>query len=102
MKEQDAPLEVLERFQGLMEAAQWTFAKTMPENPHWYTLRKRWADDALFAWAVEVSRRFGYEELFGGKVYRVLNAGGFKYWTMGSPLEETILMNRKPLPERTA
>ena len=30
----------LERVQDLLLAQQWIFAKTMPDNPHWYTLRQ--------------------------------------------------------------
>jgi hypothetical protein len=30
----------------------WIFAKTMPENPHWYALRKNFKVDADFIKAV--------------------------------------------------
>jgi hypothetical protein len=30
----------LQRVERLLLAKQWIFARTMPDNPHWYTLRK--------------------------------------------------------------
>lgn len=75
----------------------------MPENPHWYTLRKTWADDAAFVEAVEWMRAYGYPEIFEGRKYTMYNLNGHKYWTMGAPIWYkngnpcTILINRKPL-----
>jgi SAM-dependent methyltransferase len=75
----------------------------MPENPHWYTLRKGWPDDAAFVEAVLHMREFGYKEKYEGRWYTMYNLNGFKYWTMGAPINYrngnpcTILINRKPL-----
>ena len=88
----------LKRVRDLLLAQQWIFAKTMPDNPHWYTLRKRWQRDEDFAWTVETIRRYGYEEIYEGWPYTVLNIDDMKYWTMGAPVEETILINRKQMP----
>jgi len=44
-------------------------------------------------------REFGYQEWFGGAEYSYYEAGGYRYWTMMNPLEWTILVNRKELPE---
>jgi hypothetical protein len=35
-------------------------------------------------------------EMFRGKPYKVLHSRGHQYWTMGAPLDVTILINRKP------
>ena len=35
------PTAKLERVRDLLLAQQWIFARTMPDNPHWYTLRRR-------------------------------------------------------------
>lgn len=81
-------------------AADYRFAKTMPENPHWYTLRKEWDDDAAFCEAVQYIRDNGYTEIFKKSKYIMLNLNGFKYWTMGAPINKrdgspcTILINR--------
>ena len=90
----------LERIAELLEAQEWIFAKTMPENPHWYTLRRKWARDRDFARVVRLIRKYGVAERYppGSKNrYTVMVLGGFKYWTMGWPVEKTILINRKPM-----
>jgi hypothetical protein len=87
----------LKRVRNLLLVQQWIFAKTMPDNPHWYTLRNRWERDEDFAWTVETIRRYGYEEIYEGHSYTVLDIDDMKYWTMGAPVAETILINRKYL-----
>jgi len=78
-----------------LAAARWIFAKTMPQNPHEYTLRREWASDADFVRAVLFIRAHGYQNLFEGRPYTQLDLGGHTYWTMGAPVEETILIDRK-------
>jgi len=73
----------------------WIFAKTMPKNPHWYTLRRDWRDDRAFNNVVETMRRVGYIEYYYRKPYTMVNIDNMKYWTMGDPISETILINRK-------
>jgi hypothetical protein len=83
-------------------AQRWIFAKTMPHDPHWYTLRSTWVRQDAFAGVVQLMRRDGPEERYKGRLGRVLHINGWKYWTMGAPIAETILINRKPLaPEVT-
>lgn len=82
-----------------LENAKYVFAKTMPTNPHYYTLRKTWNDKG-FVDAVNFMRANGYEEWFGGRPYTQFNVNGWKYWTMGEPINKdgkpwTILINRK-------
>lgn len=81
---------------SLLERQDWIFAKTMPTNPHWYTLRRKWHDHQGFNQVVSFIREYGYDEMYQGKQYRVCAINGFKYWTMGAPISETILINRKP------
>lgn len=99
-KQPPQPVELAE-IEALLESAEWRFAKTMPENPHWYTLRKTWGDDAAFARVVEFIRRYGVVEKFKGNRYTVMVINGHKCWTMGWPVEKTILINRKPVPIET-
>jgi len=35
----------------------------------------------------------------GSKSFTYLNLDGWRYWTMSSPVEKTILINRARLPE---
>lgn len=94
---QTAPPEVMRRAGELLLSHDYRFAKTMPENPHWYTLRKTWDNDDEFVEIVELIRRYGYTELYHGRPYTMLNLNGMKYWTMGAPIPATILINRKHL-----
>ncbi|CAN5507622.1 hypothetical protein BH10ACI2_BH10ACI2_04160 [soil metagenome] len=93
------------RIREWLLAAKYKFARTMPENPHWYTLRKTWADDAAFVAVVEFMRANGYIEVFKGRKYTMYNLNGFKYWTMGAPINKkdgspcTILINRARISE---
>jgi len=78
----------------LLLAAEWKFARTMPDNPHWYTLRETWSDDASFISLVALIRKHGTVEVFKKRKYTVLRINEFKYWTMGAPISETILINK--------
>ncbi len=75
-------------------AHNWVFAKTMPENPHEYTLRRAW-DSEEFDRAVLAIRAHGYRAKFKGRSYTQLDVNDHYYWTMGAPLPATILINRK-------
>lgn len=77
-----------------LDAHGWIFAKTMPDNPHEYTLRKQWSDDGAFAAVVEHIRSAGYPTRFKGRQYTQWDGGGHTHWTMGAPTEQTILINR--------
>jgi hypothetical protein len=74
----------------------------MPDNPHEYTLRKLWRSDADFARAVLFIRAHGYQNLFEGRWYTQLDIGAHTYWTMGAPVEETILIDRKTIAPAAA
>lgn len=74
-------------------AATWTFARTMPEHPHWYTLRRQ-NDERVFEAFVMHVREHGYRARFAGAEYTYLDLDGYTYWTMGAPVEETTVLNR--------
>ena len=84
----------LDWFAAQMRNTTFRFAKTMPRCPHHYTLRNTWLNDNDFVDCVQLIRESGYDEAFGGKRIVYLNANGYKYWTMGAPLDETTLINR--------
>jgi hypothetical protein len=71
----------------------WTFAKTMPDWPHEYLVRDR-VDRKLFERVVRHIRSNGYESHFYQKKITYYEEGGLVYWTMGAPVEETIIINR--------
>jgi hypothetical protein len=82
--------EILTNF---IETEKWTYAKTMPEWPHEYIVRER-VDEALFVELVLHIRKHGYEGKFYSRTMVYFDQDGYTYWTMGSPLEETIIINR--------
>jgi len=71
----------------------------MPYNPHWYSVRREWEHDEEFVYFVEYIRKHGYDGVFGKRVFKYLNINGYKYWTMGAPINldgkhHTIILNR--------
>src|SRR5262249_46273358 len=100
----------LVRVAWLLETASWQFARTMADNPHHYSLRKTWQNDADFCFAVQFIRRHGHIERWPdpkrGWPYIRFCLGIFFYWGMGGKCEvgsytdwpeHEILINRKPL-----
>jgi SAM-dependent methyltransferase len=79
----------------MLEANSWVFAKTMPENPHYYTLRKHWEYDSEFWHCVEYANRNGYGQNYKGRKYTIIDVNDHFYWTMSNSFTETILINRK-------
>ena len=73
----------------------WIFAKTMPESPHYYALRKQWQGDVTFNHMVQIIRNANMTEEYKGVVYNVMQIGAHVYWSMGAPTSITILINRK-------
>lgn len=92
-----------QRVSAFLAAQNWVFAKTMPHNPHEYTVRKNWASDDDFVFVVQYIRQHGYTGQFEGRTYTYLDVNGHFYWTMGAPINKpdgsplTIIINRKPL-----
>lgn len=91
------PNKDFERVAELLESHRWIYAKTMPENPHHYTLRKEWGNEEDFIFVVNYIRQHGYKAYFKGRAYIQLDLNGQFYWTMGAPIPQTILINRKDL-----
>lgn len=85
-----------EDFLGFVSTHKWTFARSMPKNPHDYTLRRN-TRNITFDNAVRYIREHGLIEYFRGHPYKMFSDGKYKYWTMGSLLSDTILINRKVL-----
>ena len=92
--------EDLGKFCRLMGRHPFQFAKTLWRNPHYYTLLRKWSTPEDFFFCVKFIRKHGFIEIFppgkNGKPYTIFQANGFKYWSMGAPVLETILINRKP------
>jgi len=77
-----------------IKKSNWIFAKTYAKTwPHEYIVRDK-ANEVLFVKTVEHIRANGYI----GKFYKMnityFDEGGMVYWTMGSPIDDTTIINR--------
>ena len=91
------PADLVAQARAYIAAASWTFAKTMPDNPHEYVVRQR-------AHAVSPERGAGHEALFvlirdhhyvrrwHGRGYRTVSLDGHDYWL----IQDGTIVNRKP------
>lgn len=83
--------------QAALEAHPWRFASTMADTPHWYTLIRQWDEIELFYGCVATIRCEGEVRYFRRWPYVELDLGGHVYWTMGYPVLDTTLINRRPI-----
>jgi hypothetical protein len=83
---------------AFIEGHDWRFARSMPEAPHSYVVKKNCRDPDEFERFVMHIRRHGYRQRFGGAWYTYFDwpVDGVlhQFWTMGEPLERTIIINR--------
>lgn len=66
----------------------------MPGCPHSYVVRGEQLSEAEFMRAVLTIRRYGEPGKFEGRTAIYLTVGPYKYWTMGSALERSTVINR--------
>ncbi len=71
----------------------WTYAKTMPQWPHEYTVRGQ-VDANLFEQLARHIRANGYARAFYQETLVYYEEGGMLYWTMGTPISEATIINR--------
>lgn len=82
----------------------------MPQNPHFYVVKKDCRSAEEFKKLVIHIRKFGYKEKFKGSYYTVFawqtpSELGLPLpwsepcimWSMGWPVDQTIIINAKPL-----
>lgn len=82
-------------FEKYIGKVRWKEAKSYSgTTPHTYTIKEWDKDPARFEKAVTLIRMFGRPENFYRKTYIYFYYGQYKYWTMGSPIDETIVINR--------
>lgn len=91
MTEEQAPLPP--DLAVFIATVRWTYAKTMPAWPHEYIVRDR-VDEDLFLRLVQHIRVYGHEGRFYSRRLVYYASGGMVYWTMGAPIEETVIINR--------
>lgn len=73
----------------------WTFAKTMPQDPHWYIVRGKTTDDDNYFAMYRAIRDRGVWRPWKGTPQQYLHPGdGFYYWKMTDNIKESIIINR--------
>lgn len=83
------------KLREMVARCQWTFAKTMPWAPHEYIVRDKCPlAEEEFIDFVNMQRDYGVKEHWGKYNHPYLYIDDYKYWTMGAPIEKTIIINR--------
>jgi hypothetical protein len=85
--------------QEYVRLVRWRFAKSYAKTfPHEYTV-KAWTPDfyGKFEAFVLYIRENGEPRPFFKQTYIYLEMDGYKYWTMGAPMQDTTVINREPL-----
>lgn len=77
-----------------LQSNNWVFAKSMGDKPHWYTLRDKWKSEISFDDIVKFIRAQGTPRKFFRATFVYFKYENHEYWTMGSPVDETTLINR--------
>ena len=89
---------ITETIKHFIDNSYWKFAKSMPQWPHEYVVRST-LNEKDFLEFVQFIRSNGYSKRFNNRVYIYYDYNGHSYWTMGSPLEKTIIINRCKIVE---
>jgi hypothetical protein len=97
LREEPTPAD-WEWARGFIAPRSWREAKTYRETaPHEYVVRK-WETNAQgnqdFDHFIKLIRRFGYADFYYKVRHLYWAIDEFKYWTMGWPVDETIIINR--------
>ena len=81
---------------NFVERCSWRWAKTYVTVPHEYIVRDKCElTDDEFVFFVITQREHGIHERWGKYNFPYLYIDGYKYWTMGDTIENTIIINRQ-------
>ena len=84
--------EVLQK--GL-EGADYIYAKTMPQCPHYYTLRAKWTNkDVSFDDAVTALKFYSVPDRWKNRKVMYFKTKTHRYWVMSEKVSDVILINR--------
>ena len=85
----------LKRLQEFIDAVKWTYAKTMPDCPHFYCVLDDTPElEGEYIWFARLIRDKGYYMMFYERKVRYLDVDDYRYWTMDEKVEDTDLVNR--------
>jgi hypothetical protein len=80
--------EYLYLIENFIDILSWTFAKTMPEIPHYYVVRDNLPEEDKkgFDFFGEYIKEKGYPDTFDSQKYTYLKLGNYKYWVIDNVL----------------
>jgi hypothetical protein len=84
-----APADIVDEARAFMADATWTYARTMPDNPHWYVVRTKLDDPKVDA-LDELLRNHSRLRRWHGHPYRAVDLDGWSVWDIWP------VINRKP------
>lgn len=81
----------------IFENTDWTFAKSTPHIPHFWSAKQDWEDPALFKECAQFIVDNGRLEQFRNFTpKRYLYVGVYRYWIMSDPVTATIINRCDP------
>jgi len=80
-----------DRIGKLLQFHHWVGSKSFPRQ---YTLKKDWKNKSEFEEAVIFIRQHGAIKVSGTKWIRYMAFEGMNYWTAGSAIDQTVMINR--------
>lgn len=86
-----------EYFERFINRNKWIFGRTYAKfAPHEYVVKDRLspADIKVFEEFTLFIRDFGYPAYYGNRLQMYYTIGDYYYWTMGAPVDDTIILNR--------
>jgi len=84
-----------ENLTAFVVGQKWTFAKTYATTwPHESIVRAKVDEDLFVGLVQQHIRGNGFEADFYDKLIKYFEEDGLLYWTMGSPMEKTTIVNR--------
>lgn len=80
--------EYVRLVENFIDRLSWTFAKTMPETPHYYIVKDYLPieDQETFTNFGKYINEKGHQESFESIIYNYLNIGNYKYWMIDNIL----------------
>ncbi len=83
----------LKLFENFVDKIDWTFAKTMPEIPHYYIVRDNLLENEKkeFDELSSLIDNKGTFEIFQSKPYKYLRLGKYKYWVIDNVINRVSI-----------
>ena len=87
----------IQKINEYIQKVKWVEAKTYAKtHPHEYTIRywRKDLDEEFVEFALFIREHGNEEAFYKAKFIYYYHEDGYKYWTMGDPMETTWVLNR--------